>query len=154
MRSLTVSAFTAYTEPKYKTYNGLSATGTPIDLSGNRFPNVSRWQSGLSGTYTLEDRLGSLDMTVDSSFRSSVDFVPDNHDANSAFSTTQGSYGLLNAKVSQEIRDWNATISVWGKNITDRHYIAGANDFSTQLGYAYTIPGRPATYGMEISKRF
>jgi iron complex outermembrane receptor protein len=108
----------------------------------------------LSGTYTLEDRLGSLDMTVDSSFRSSVDFVPDNHDANSAFSTTQGSYGLLNARVSQEIRDWNATISVWGKNITDRHYIAGANDFSTQLGYAYTIPGRPATYGVEIRKRF
>jgi iron complex outermembrane recepter protein len=154
VRAVTVSAFTAYTEPKYKTYNGLSAAGTPIDLSGNRFPNVSRWQSGLSGTYTLEDRLGSLDMTVDSSFRSSVDFVPDNHDANSAFSTTQGSYGLLNARVSQEIRDWNATISVWGKNITDRHYIAGANDFSTQLGYAYTIPGRPATYGVEIRKRF
>src|SRR5882762_6747285 len=154
VRALTVSAFTAYTEPKYKTYNGLSATGAPMDLSGNRFPNVSRWQSGLSGTYTLEDRLGSLDMTVDSSFRTSVDFVPDNHDANSAFSTTQGSYGLLNARMSQEIRDWNATISVWGKNITDRHYIAGANDFSTQLGYAYTIPGRPATYGVEIRKRF
>ena len=154
VRSLMVSAFTAYTEPKYKTYNGLSATGAPVDLSGNRFPNVSRWQSGLSGTYTLEDRLGSLDMTVDSSFRSSVDFVPDNHDANSAFSTTQGSYGLLNARVSQEIRAWNATISLWGKNITDRHYIAGANDFSTQLGFAYTIPGRPATYGVEIRKRF
>jgi iron complex outermembrane receptor protein len=154
VRALTVSAFTAYTEPKYKTYNGLSATGAPMDLSGNRFPNVSRWQSGLSGTYTLEDRLGSLDMTVDSSFRTSVDFVPDNHDANSAFSTTQGSYGLLNARVSQEIRAWNATISVWGKNITDRHYFVGGNDFSTSLGFAYTIPGRPATYGLEIRKRF
>jgi hypothetical protein len=35
-----------------------------------------------------------------------------------------------------------------------RHYISGANDFSTQLGYAYTIPGLPATFGIEIEKRF
>ena len=38
--------------------------------------------------------------------------------------------------------------------IADRHYISGANDFSTQLGYAYTIPGLPATFGIEIEKRF
>jgi iron complex outermembrane receptor protein len=154
VRSLTVSAFAAYTAPKYQTYYGLSATGTPVNLSGNRFPNVSRWQSGLSGTYSVDDRLGSLDMTVDSSFRSSVDFAPDNHDANSAYSTTQGSYGLLNARVSQELRAWNTTVSVWGKNITDKHYIVGGNDFATQLGFAYTIPGHPATYGVEVSMRF
>jgi iron complex outermembrane recepter protein len=154
VRSLTITASGAYTDPRYQTYYGLSATGTPVNLSGNRFPDVSLWQASLSGTYSVEDRLGSLDTTVDSSFRSSVDFAPDNHDANSAFSTTQGSYGLLNARVSQEIRAWNTTVSVWGKNITDKHYIVGGNDFSTQLGFAYTIPGHPATYGLEVSMRF
>jgi len=75
VRALTVSAFTAYTEPKYKTYNGLTATGTPIDLSGTDSPTCPAGSRVCPGTYTLEDRLGSLDMTVDSSFRTSVDFV-------------------------------------------------------------------------------
>jgi len=82
----------------------------------------------------VEDGFGPLDTTVDYSFRSSVDYVPDNHTADSAFSTTQGSYGLLNARVSQEISDWHTTVSVWGKNITDKHYFVGGNDFSTSLG--------------------
>ena len=59
-----------------------------------------------------------------------------------------------NARITQEISAWNARVSLWGKNIADRHYISGANDFSTQLGYAYTIPGLPATFGIEIEKRF
>ena len=154
LRPLKLSAFTAYTAPKYDSYRGFNATGTVINLSGNRFPNVSRWQAGLSGTYTVEDGFGPLDTTVDYSFRSSVDYVPDNHTADSAFSTTQGSYGLLNARVSQEISDWHTTVSVWGKNITDKHYFVGGNDFSTSLGYAYTIPGLPATFGIDIRKRF
>jgi outer membrane receptor protein involved in Fe transport len=56
--------------------------------------------------------------------------------------------------VSQEIRDWHTTISLWGKNIADKHYFVGGNDFSTSLGFAYTIPGLPATFGIDIRKRF
>jgi iron complex outermembrane recepter protein len=153
-RPLRLSAFTAYTDPKYNSYNGLNAIGMPVNLAGNSFPNVSRWQSGVAGTYTLNDPYGPLDTTVDSSFRSTVDYVPDDHTADSAFSTTQGSYALLNARMSQEISDWNTTVSLWGKNVTNRHYFVGGNDFSTSLGYAYTIPGAPATFGIEIRKRF
>jgi iron complex outermembrane receptor protein len=153
-RPLRLSAFTAYTDPKYNSYNGFNAVGMEVNLAGNSFPNVSRWQAGVSGTYTLDDSLGPLDTTVDSSFRSTVDYVPDDHTAESAFSTTQGSYGLLNARVSQEITSWNTTISLWGKNVTNRHYFVGGNDFSTSLGYAYTIPGAPATFGVQIRKRF
>jgi iron complex outermembrane recepter protein len=153
-RSLRLSAFTAYTDPKYNSYNGFNAVGTIVNLSGNSFPNVSRWQAGASGTYTLNDSFGPLDTTVDSSFRSTVDYVPDNHSAESAFSTTQGSYGLLNVRVSQEISRWNTTVSLWGKNVTDRHYFVGGNDFATSLGFAYSIPGPPATFGFDIRKRF
>jgi iron complex outermembrane receptor protein len=153
-RSLRLSAFTAYTDPKYNSYNGFNAVGMVVNLSGNSFPNVSRWQAGVSGTYTLNDSLGPLDTTVDSSFRSTVDYVPDNHSAESAFSTTQGSYGLLNLRVSQEISDWNTTVALWGKNVTNKQYFVGGNDFSTSLGFAYTIPGAPATFGIDIRKRF
>jgi iron complex outermembrane recepter protein len=153
-RPLRLSAFSSYTNPKYNSYTGFNAVGAVVNLAGNSFPNVSRWQAGTAGTYTLNDSLGPLDTTVDSSFRSTVDYVPDDHTADSAFSTTQGSYALLNARVSQEISNWNTTVSLWGKNVTNRHYFVGGNDFSTSLGYAYTIPGAPATFGVEIRKRF
>jgi iron complex outermembrane receptor protein len=153
-RPLRLSAFTSFTNPKYNSYTGFNAVGDVVNLAGNSFPNVSRWQAGAAGTYTLNDHFGPLDTTVDSSFRSTVDYVPDDHTAGSAFSTTQGSYALLNARMSQEISDWNTTISIWGKNVTNRHYFVGGNDFSTSLGYAYTIPGAPATFGIEIRKRF
>jgi iron complex outermembrane recepter protein len=151
---LELSVFAAYTDPKYDSYIGFNAVGTIVNLTGNRFPNVSRWQAGASATYRLNDGLGPLDATVDSSFRSTVDYAPDNHTAESAFSTTQGSYGLLNARLSQDLSRWNMTVSVWGRNITNKQYFVGGNDFSTSLGYAYTIPGAPATYGVDISKRF
>jgi iron complex outermembrane receptor protein len=151
---LRLSAFTAYTDPKYDSYNGLNAVGMPVNLAGNAFPNVSRWQAGIAGTYTLNDSLGALDTTVDSSFRSTVDYVPDDHTPASQFSTIQGSYGLLNARMSQQISKWNTTVSLWGKNVTNRHYFVGGNDFSQSLGYAYTIPGDPATFGIEMRKRF
>ena len=152
--ALTLSASAAYTDPKYDTYTGFSQTGTPLDLSGNAFPNVSRWQTGVTGTYTLNDRVGALDFTVGFSYRSTVDYQPDGHDANSAPYTIQNGYGLLDARITQEIAAVNMKVSLWGKNIADRHYISGANDFSTQLGYAYVIPGLPATYGVEIEKKF
>jgi iron complex outermembrane recepter protein len=152
--ALTLSASAAYTNPKYDTYTGFSQTGTPLDLSGNAFPNVSRWQTGLAGTYTLNDRVGALDFTIGFSYRSTVDYQPDGHDANSAPYTIQNGYGLLDARITQAITAANMKVSLWGKNIADRHYISGANDFSTQLGYAYVIPGLPATYGVEIEKKF
>jgi iron complex outermembrane recepter protein len=154
LRALTVSAAAAYTMPKYDTYTGFSPSGAPVDLSGNDFPNVSRWQGSLTATYTLNDTFGALDTTVDYSYRSKVDYQPDNHDAVSAPFTIEAGYGLMNARVTQTIAAWNTKVSIWGKNITDRRYIAGANDFSTQLGYAYTIPGLPATYGVEFEKDF
>jgi iron complex outermembrane recepter protein len=152
--ALTLSLSGAYTMPHYDTYFGFSSTGGQVNLAGNSFPNVSRWQGALSGTYTLEDSLGPIDTTVDFSYRSTVDYQPDNHDATSAPYTIEGGYGLLNARITQNISAWRAKVSLWGKNIADRHYIAGANDFSTQLGYAYVIPGLPATYGVEIEKDF
>jgi iron complex outermembrane receptor protein len=154
LTALTLSLNAAYTDPKYNTYDGFSAAGTPVNLAGNAFPNVSRWQGGASGTYTVDDAWGAIDTTVDFSYRSTVDYQPDGHDANSAPYTIEGGYGLLNARISQSISSMKMKVSLWGKNIADRHYIAGANDFSPTLGIAYTIPGLPATYGVEVEKSF
>jgi len=60
VRALTVRPFTAYTEPKYKTYNGLTADRHADRSVRQPIPQRVPLAAGLSGTYTLEDRLGSL----------------------------------------------------------------------------------------------
>ena len=129
-RPLRLSAFTSFTNPKYNSYTGFNAVGAVVNLAGKPSRTSHAGKRAWPGTYTLNDSLGPLDTTVDSSFRSTVDYVPDDHTADSAFSTTQGSYALLNARVSQEISNWNMTVSLWGKNVTNRHYFVGGNDFS------------------------
>jgi iron complex outermembrane receptor protein len=154
LRALTLSASAAYTAPKYNVYNGFSSTGAVIDLSNNSFPNVSRWQGDVSANYAMLDRLGEFNANVDYGFRSKVDYQPDGHDANSAGYVIQDAYGLLNARVSQKVTAWKVNFGIWGKNLTNRQYNAGANDFSTSLGFAYTIPGLPRTFGVDARVSF
>jgi len=147
----------AFTDPKYLSYTGLTSAGMPLDLSGNAFPNVSKWQGSVTATYTIPEAFGKTVATLDYSYRTTLDYQPDNHAAgfNSAAYTIQSGYGLLDGRASQYLTAWNVEIGVWARNITNKVYNAGANDFTAAgLGYAYTIPGNPRTYGVDIRKNF
>jgi iron complex outermembrane receptor protein len=144
----------AFTNAGYNKYVGLSPTGQLIDLSHSKFPNLSRWQGDIAATYTIPEPLGALAATVDFSYRSLVDYVPDAHSLDSAAAVDQSGYGLLNARLAQNLTAWNLEVALWGRNLADKKYAAGANDFSGQLGFAYTIPGIPRTFGIEVRKNF
>jgi len=152
-----VTASGAFTSPKYLSYTGLSSTGTPLDLSGNAFPNLSKWQGSLTATYTVPESFGKTVATLDFSYRSTVDYEPDNHAAgfDSAAYTIQPGYGLLDGRVSQYLTSWDVQVGLWARNIANKVYNSGANDFTAAgLGFAYTIPGNPRTYGVDIRKNF
>jgi iron complex outermembrane receptor protein len=145
----------AYTAPKYDSYTGLSpTTGLPVDLSGNAFPDVSKWQGSVGATYTLSDPIGDAAATLGYSFRSKVDYNPDDHTTESAPYVIQSGYGLLDARITQEIKTWNSVVGIWAKNLTNRPYYSGADDFATTLGYAFAIPGNPRTFGVDVRKNF
>jgi iron complex outermembrane recepter protein len=152
-----VSANGAFTNPKYLKYMGLSSTGVPLNLAGNAFPNLSRWQGSVVATYTIPQVFGNLTMTMNYSYRSTTDYQPDNHAAgfDSAVFTNQPGFGLLNGRLSQYLSAWDLRIGAWGKNLVNKVYAAGANDFTAAgLGYAYTIPGNPRTFGVDVQKTF
>jgi iron complex outermembrane receptor protein len=152
-----VTASGAFTNPKYLSYTGLSSTGTALDFTGNAFPNLSKWQGSLTATYTVPESFGKTVATLDFSYRSTVDYEPDNHAAgfDSAAYTIQSGYGLLDGRVSQYLTAWDVEVGLWARNIANKVYNSGANDFTAAgLGYAYTIPGNPRTYGVDIRKNF
>jgi iron complex outermembrane receptor protein len=152
--NLRITATGAFTDAGYQKYVGLSSTGQPIDLSHDAFPNLSRWQGDLAATYTVTQPFGSLATTLDFSWRSTLDYQPDNHTPESAASVIQTGYGLLNARIAQSFTAAQLEVAIWGRNLANKQYFMGANDFSGQLGFAYTIPGIPRTFGVEIRKNF
>lgn len=152
--ALRITTSGAFTNAGYHKYVGQSPTGELVDLSHNKFPNLSRWQGDIAATYTVSEPIGTLSATADFSWRSAVDYVPDAHSLDSAAAVVQTGYGLLNARLAQNVTAWNLEIAFWGRNLADKKYAAGANDFSGNLGFAYTIPGIPRTFGIEVRKNF
>ena len=68
--------------------------------------------------------------------------------------TEQESIGLLNLKLGLDISNWNSTLSLWGRNVTDEAYIHGSFDGPAQLGRLNSYPSEPATYGLTFRKNF
>lgn len=71
--------------------------------------------------------------------------------ANSGAAGKQGAYGLVAASIAFEVRDW--TVSLWGKNLSDTHYLTVANLFPN--GAAGPVQyGEPRTFGVSVAKQF
>jgi iron complex outermembrane receptor protein len=64
--------------------------------------------------------------------------------------------GLVDARLTLSelsIGSGNLTLSIWGKNITDKKYKVVGIDFG-QLGFAGNIYGEPASYGLDLGVKF
>ena len=64
--------------------------------------------------------------------------------------------GLLDARLTLSdisLGSGNATLAVWGRNITNKKYRMVGIDFG-QLGFAGNIYGEPAAYGVDLSVKF
>jgi hypothetical protein len=66
---------------------------------------------------------------------------------------TQSAVGLLNARVNLHWDAANLDVAVFGKNITAQKYYDQAFQLE-QVGVNMLYPGAPATYGVELIKRF
>lgn len=64
--------------------------------------------------------------------------------------------GLLDAQIRLDriaMGSAEASLTLWGKNITNKSYVVRAVDFG-QLGFATTIYGDPRTYGLTLDVKF
>jgi iron complex outermembrane receptor protein len=65
----------------------------------------------------------------------------------------QDAYALVDGRISYEITDANASVALFGRNLTDKHYYDGAAALRT-VGISELLPGEPRFIGVEVTKRF
>ena len=69
--------------------------------------------------------------------------------------TTQDDFGILNLRVGVDIDDWNSTITLWGRNVTDERYYNGSFDPPLlDRGRMNSYPSEIATYGISFRKNW
>ena len=66
----------------------------------------------------------------------------------------QDDFGILNLRLGVDIVDWNSSITLWGRNVTDERYYAGSFDPPAQTGRVNSYPAEPATYGITFRKNW
>lgn len=128
------------------------APGTVLrDLDGLRLPRAPEWKFnvGAQAQWPVRDK-GEVALRVDYGWQSRIFYTVFNLDA-----ASQGSYGLLNARLQYTPDHGNWTIALSGKNLGDEAYFA--NQILTGSFYGAEFVGSlgaPRTYGVELSMRF
>lgn len=117
---------------------------TVIDASGNVLPRAPDLTATVTAAYARDVGAGVLGLNLTGYYSSKVYFDNDER-------ITQPSYVLLNAILSFEPKGSNFRFEVWGKNLTDKDYIASTNITAASDAVGY---GQPRTYGVRIGYKF
>ncbi len=140
-----LSAGVGLTDAKYTQAD--PTTGITED---SKFVKTPKWSVTLAGEYAMPiggwgELIGRLDWVYNSKIH---------HDALNSPLLVQDGYGILNARLSLEDDDGNWVFSVFGTNITDKHYILAGTDFLPALGFAEVQYARPSEWGASIKYNF
>ena len=68
--------------------------------------------------------------------------------------TVQDDFEIVNARIGFLFDAFNASLTFWGRNITDERYSNGSFDAPIQVGRMNLYPAEPATYGATFIKNF
>lgn len=65
------------------------------------------------------------------------------------------SYALVNARVELSVPQWDTRITLWGRNLTNKEYIArNGFDVPVQAGKLMAYPGQPLSWGVTVTREF
>jgi iron complex outermembrane receptor protein len=154
VKNLELSANYTYTDPKYIKW--LEPTGTPgvyINHAQDEW-EVPLQMFNLSATYTLD--LASTDQLMLHAgvyhqsvlfFGEALQLLP------SETILRQNAYALLDARISYEFTRANASVALFGRNLTDKKYNIGAAALRP-VGISELLAGEPRFLGIEVTKRF
>ena len=118
--------------------------------AGDIVPFAPEWTMTVAGEYnTMLRDLGNLSMRLDYSYRDKV-FL----NVQPTYITTQGSYGLLNARVAFISADGKWEVVGYGRNLTDKIYKLSSIDQFIGVGLTRATYSDPREYGITITRRF
>jgi iron complex outermembrane receptor protein len=135
-----------YTDASYSSFFAdLLGTGTAADFSFLTLPLVSKWTGYLGADYNVPLGSGSLTINGNLEYRS-------HSNVSGPLQTQIGDqpgYALLGASITYTSPDERFSISVFGRNLTDKYYNTGAEDINGQV--QFVNPARPRSVGVRLT---
>ena len=121
--------------------------GERVNRRDDDFANTPDVTLNVSLAYSVETPFGVLTPRVSYYHQDEVNFDEDTD------KLTQGTYGLLNGRISLVIDD-RTEVALWGRNLTDRKYKNTGIPFFDGFAVGDVFYGDPVRYGIEVSRRF
>lgn len=158
-KNLTFNTALAYTDGKYVKFTNapvpLEETGGASafkDISGSQLPGISKWSGSFGGDGQIYGKFlglaGNYFLGVDLFFRSKFSSSP----SPSQYLNIDG-YALLNARAGFRA-DNGLSISVWGRNLTDKDYFEQLLPAGGNAGHYAAVLGDPLTFGITLKYAF
>jgi iron complex outermembrane recepter protein len=124
------------------------------DCSDSRMVNAPKWDVSLGTDYTIRSSVGDLNFSVALKYTSDFPWDADFGDVR-GYNTgvyEEPSRTLTNAQVKWTSLSEIASVTVWGRNLTDEEYqVYGTQTAgSGKMG----MPGEPRTYGVTLGYHF
>lgn len=149
--SATLSA--AYTHARYTSFPGAAGyTFSPtagvqsvtVDATGFQMQRTPEFSGDVILNYSIPFAQGKFDLSALYSYESKVYFDAIEY-------AYQGGYGTLNLRVDWTDPSKHWTVGIFGKNVTNKIYIAQVLPDSAFFGQQY---GEPATVGVEVRAKY
>ncbi|MDF0546108.1 TonB-dependent receptor [Sphingobium sp. H39-3-25] len=154
MPGLSVRANAAYTHGRYRTFEGAVDTvllpggigyeSVPASASGKTMLRAPAFTANLGADYVMPINFGSLKFSGNLYMTSKIYY-----DALNRYS--QKAYQVLNLSAEWNAPDNSFGVGVFGKNVTDTHYV----NYVDPLSYGILANwGTPASYGVRLRMAF
>jgi iron complex outermembrane receptor protein len=151
MEGLNLALAASFNDAKYVEYRhapcaaeDLAVGRSVCDLTGEQVVAAPKWIVNPSVSYT--QNVGTLQAfaQTDYAWRSSFYGAPDN----SQYSKVDP-YGVLNVQlgVTGKLSQYDWQLSLWGRNVLDKHYVIGGITGASQYLTYSLYPGEPRAYG-------
>jgi len=163
-----ISGYYAHNQGEFESFEqGTCWDATPFHIPANvedveDFDPVTETcnRSGEAIPYNPEDRFNlSLTQIIpignnEAFFRAEYTWLSEQMtDGDNDPLTQQDDFGILNLRLGIDFIDWNSTLTLWGRNVTDERYYTGSFDPPLlDTGRMNSYPAEPVTYGLTFRK--
>ena len=158
IRSFSIAGSFSYTKAKIDKFSGINGVGVEGDFSGTPIPFTPEYQFRISPEFTFQVGSGAkANIGASLSYRSRaitvVGGLTNYPGASPAGKPLSGipAYALLDAHAGVTFDDGRMTVSVFGKNLTNKYYWDNVVTSSDTLA---RTAGRPITYGLSLAYKY
>jgi len=148
---LTLSGGLGYLDAQFDRFDPLANQGLVIPLTlDDKFVNTPKWSLNLAAEYSFAaGNAGFITLRGDYTYRSTVA-----NDAINTPSLIQDGFGLLGARAAFTAADGQWELALFGRNLTNKHYIVSGVADVPSFGLAEANFARPREWGLSLKFTF